>query len=72
MRELMEAQADYEDLLPTVENLHDGQDFAFTTILTPDFIERICEAEEAIERLQRELQAVRASLYAVQAGGVAR
>lgn len=76
MRELMEAEHAHHDLVPDASELalHDD---CTTTILTVDYFERICEAEERLERLTRELEEVRArlykpGLYANHAGGVVR
>ncbi len=71
MRELMEAENAHHELFPDPSELalHDD---CTTTILTVDYFERICEAEERLERLTRELEEVRARLYANHAGGVVR
>jgi len=71
MHELLEAEAVCHDLLPDGSELALAEDCT-TTILTVDYFERICEAEERLERLTRELEEVRARLYANHAEGVAR
>ena len=71
MRELVEAESVHHDLVPDGSELALDEDCT-TTILTPDYFERICEAEERLERLTRELEEVRARLYANHAEGVAR
>lgn len=71
IRELMEAENAHHDLFPNGSELALGDDCT-TTVLTVDYFERICEAEERLERLTRELEEVRARLYANHAGGVAR
>ena len=71
MRELLEAEAVCHDLLPDGDELALAEDCT-TTILTVDYFERICEAEERLERLTRELEEVKARLYANHAGGVTR
>lgn len=72
MRELLEAEAVCHDLLPDGAELALAEDCT-TTILTGDYFERICEAEERLERLTRELEEVRARLYATNhAGGAPR
>lgn len=76
MRELMEAETVYSDLVPAGSELALAED-CMTTVLTIDYFERICEAEECLERLTRELDDVRARLYkpglsATHAGGLAR
>lgn len=71
MRELMEAENAHHDLFPDGSELALGEDCT-TTVLTVDYFERICEAEDRLERLTRELGKVRGRLYATHAGGVAR
>jgi hypothetical protein len=69
MRELMEAEDAHHELFPDASELGLGEDCT-TTVLTVDYFERICETEERLELLTRELEEVRARLYASQTGGV--
>jgi hypothetical protein len=71
MRDLMEAQNAHHELFPDASELALGED-CMTTVLTVDYFERICEAEDRLERLTRELEEVRTRLYANHAGGVVR
>jgi hypothetical protein len=65
IRDLLAAQRAYDDLLPP-----ETAEYATTTVLTSDYFDRLCEAEEAITHLTRELRQLRERLYANQRGGV--